>query len=479
MFHKSQKKHRLFIGGNRSGKTVSGCTEDIWWLTGKHPYRPEANYAANNGGCRGRIIGVDFTNVVEKSLIPEIARWIPPSSLINGSWADSYSKGLRVLTLANGSTLEFMSYEQDLDKFSSTSRHFVHMDEEPPQDIYTENTLRLMDTAGSWWMTLTPIEGMVWMYDDIYMKGKNNPDGNIDVIEVDSYDNPFLNKLEIDSVMADLAPEEVDARIHGKFIRRGGLVFKTFDPAVHVIDPMIPPKNWTWYCSVDHGFNNPTAWLWHAVSPDNVVVTFSEHYAREMTVNQHANVVQLRNAALNKFPDYFVGDPALAQRNGVTGTSIFQEYQKEGIYIMPGNNDVSTGINRINNYLRVNKDNKPQWFITRNCENLIHEMQRLRWKTWASKKTEREHNVFDEIHKKDDHACDSARYFFTMLPDLAMIAPTAPKNPNRINEALDATPMTPIAGSYDEVLAKSIAQAQYAQETKWAKETADISVGVW
>lgn len=39
LFHQADNKGRLYIGGNRGGKTVGGATEAIWWLTGTHPYQ--------------------------------------------------------------------------------------------------------------------------------------------------------------------------------------------------------------------------------------------------------------------------------------------------------------------------------------------------------------------------------------------------------------------------------------------------------
>ena len=207
-FHGSPKRNRLLIGGNRSGKTVAGVVEDIHYLRGTHPERQEKNYAAHNGGCRGRIVGVDFDNGIERIIIPEVARWLPPSALKGGSWETAYEKGLRNLTLENGSTCEFMSYIQDTQKFSGTSRHFIHFDEEPPEEVFKECKMRLMDVAGDWWMTLTPLLGMEWMYDDIYMIGKNNPDGDIEVIEMDTRENPYLRPEEVLSTMA-ASPERM------------------------------------------------------------------------------------------------------------------------------------------------------------------------------------------------------------------------------------------------------------------------------
>jgi len=68
---------------------------------------------------------------IEKIILPELAKWIPPSDLIKQSWEESYNRGLRTLTLANGSFVEMMTYEMELEKFAGTSRHFIHFDEEP------------------------------------------------------------------------------------------------------------------------------------------------------------------------------------------------------------------------------------------------------------------------------------------------------------------------------------------------------------
>lgn len=406
-FHRMQRQTRLYIGGNRSGKSVGGVVEDIWWAIGKHPYRrtPEPP-------LRGRIIAVDNKHGINQIILPIVAQWLPMSELKNGSWTDSYSKGEQLLTLDNGTTIEFMSYEQDLEKFAGTSRHFIHFDEEPPKSIYTENQARLIDTGGSAWLTMTPVEGMTWVYDDIYLPGVAGSD-LYGVIEVDMTENPFLGQAEIDQFLSMLDKDERKARIAGKFIAIGGLVYKRFDREAHVIPSRVPPLDWEWYVSIDHGYNNPTAILWHAVSPEGKVITFSEHYQREWTVEQHATLIHSRNAAFGRVPDVYVGDPAMAQRNGATGTSIFDEYAKFDIPVIPGGNEVQSGIAKIQEYLQQHK-----WHITENCPNLIWEMGRLRWKRWTNTKSADRNNAHEVVEKKDDHACDSSRYFFSLQPDL-------------------------------------------------------------
>jgi phage terminase large subunit-like protein len=226
-FHSSPAKTRLYIGGNRSGKSFGNVAECVYWLRKQHPYRriPVGDYE----GTRGRINTVDFINGADKILLPLFKQLIPPSLLINGSFDDSYHKASRVLTLSNESFIEFLSYESDLDKFAGTSRHFVSYDEEPPEVIYTENKARLIDTGGHQWFSMTPVEGMSWVYDEIYLKGKEgHPDFHNTEIAMD--ENPYISSEAVAEFLDGLDDNEKAARGQGRFVEMGGLIYKNFDP---------------------------------------------------------------------------------------------------------------------------------------------------------------------------------------------------------------------------------------------------------
>lgn len=451
-FHAAPSKGRLYIGGNRSGKTVGGITEDIWRLRGDHPLQ-----RVQPPPIRGRIVTVSYTEGIKLIILPELAKWLPPSDLINGSWEDSYNSNDRMLTLSNGSKCELMSYDQKLEKFAGTSRHFIHFDEEPPKDIFDECRMRLMDTGGKWYITMTPVEGMTWVYDEVFLPGLD-PNTNITVIIIDTEENPYISHAEMEDALSGLDENEKKARKEGKFVQLGGLAFKKFNPDIHVIEPLSNDKleviqNWTQYASLDHGLNNPTAWLWHAVSPNGSVVTFDELYDNERSVDSFAVEVHERNKWLHRrAPDIYVGDPAIAQRSAVSSTmdSIQIAYMKAGIPIVLGNNDQKIGIEKMNRYLGP----PVRWVITSNCMNLARQMTRLRWKIYETAKKRRDNNPREELHKKDDHATDSARYFFSMMNDL-YIAPVGKSDPqaelNRSIQQIIGAVETPVGrfGYYD------------------------------
>lgn len=416
-FHESQSQARLYIGGNRSGKTVGCVVEDLLLMTHRHPYRKTPNRP-----IRGRLVCVDFPNGWEKIIKPILMQWTPASTLRNGSWDDSFDKRNRTLHLVNGSFLEIMSYDQEVEAFAGNSLDFVHFDEEPPEEIWTECRMRLMDTGGSWYISMTPVEGMEWIEDKLYepflAHGINNEFG-VDVIEVNTEENIYLSKEQIDNTFSGMDDDEIKTRKQGRFVKPGGLIYKEFNPNVeggHVIPSLERakiPRNWRIIASMDHGLNNATSWHWHAVSPKGTVVTFAEHYKDQWTISQHAAEVKKKERELFIAPEFRVGDPSIKQRNPVNGNSIQLEYRLNGVVIIIGNNDVNAGLNRVAEYIRQGK-----WFITEDCPKLIWEMKRYRWKTRTSKKLQARNGPMEEPHAKDNHACDDTRYFFMSQAEL-------------------------------------------------------------
>ncbi len=428
-FHCSEKPGRYVAGGNRGGKTDAIVVESIYWATNTHPFRKRPA-AWGHGAIQQRIVVVDVEKGVNQIMIPKFKRWIASSMLVDGSWDKSWdAKGL-ILTFANGSTIDFLTFGMELDKHGGVPRHIVYFDEEPPQHIFNENLMRLMDYDGWWVISATPVRGMGWTYDMLWEPAENDPDNDDDslpaIFTLSAAQNPYLQAEDRGRFMIAMSKEERETREDGKFVARSGLVFPSWTKESHVVDPFIPPKNWEWYSSTDHGWNNPTAWYWHAVSPEGDIVTFAEHYADKMTVQEHSTLVRMREAAWGRSPDVRTGDPAMKQGNGITGTSVLQEYSNHGIYIgvegIP--HEVIIGVEKMQQYFRIQKENRwgsnrPKWVITSNCVNLIRELKKLRWKTYSSDKTAYELNKLEQIHKKDDHGFDSVRYFSTMMPDLA------------------------------------------------------------
>lgn len=421
-FHEMQQKARLYIGGNRSGKSLGSTIEGIFYVTHTHPYRQTPE-----GPVRGRVVAVDFLNGVDKIILPLWKQWLPKKYLINGSWEDSYSRERHVLTLNNGSFVEFMSQDQDLDKFAGSSRHFIHFDEECPKSVWQECLARLVDTDGDWWMSQTPVQGMEWIFDDVYIPAKEGTK-DIGIVEASMEDNPTLSKAAIDRYMDSLSEEERLIRKNGQYVHLGGSVFPEFSPITHCIPrgKFQPTSKHRIIRTMDSGYTNPTVWLWMAVDEDGTIVVFQEHYQAKWNVAQHAEVVNkitdkiLRESGAELF--LTTGDPAIKQTKEHTGTSILHEYSKHGIYIavdaIP--NDRRVGLEKIQQYMKINpKTGKPYLMFTDDCAHLIAELPKLKWKKHASVKVAEQKNKLEDIRDKDNHCYDALKYAMTFMDDLS------------------------------------------------------------
>ena len=422
--HCSYAKEKLFIGGNRSGKTVWNVMECIWWLTKKHPFRPDVNAIVEP--IRGRLVCVSFIDGLDKIILPYFKQFLPSSELINGNWEDSYSRQSRTLTLANGSFIEFMSYDQELEKFAGTSRHFCSFDEEPPQAVYIECKMRLMDTGGSYWISMTPVEGMTWIYFDLYEPHRRGENTDLQILEINTEENPAIDRAELDRALRGLSDDEKKARREGTFVQLGGKVYPEYDNRIHVVNNFKLERYMTIYTSYDHGWRHPAAWLWHAVLPNQHIITFHEIIEPNLTIAQMSQMVHEYEAETLKPLGMEVfcraADPATAQTSGITGMSVLQHYAENGLYfategIPKGPGSVDIGLNMQHEYLEIDPDtNTPFWQIyykkgaTKEefwgCKTLNEQMRNMHFEKYASKKMEYEHAPKLTISKKDDDGPD-------------------------------------------------------------------------
>lgn len=425
IFHMSEAEERLLIGGNRSGKTVSNVIECIWRITKTHPFRPDLNEI--QGPIRGRICTVSLKEGLLKIILPLFKMWMPKKFLKNRSWEKSYSKEERTLYLADDSFIEFMSYEQDLEKFAGTSRHFVSFDEEPPKAIWEECLLRLVDTDGDWWISMTPVEGLTWVFDLIYKPWEEGNRPETLVVKVSMHDNPHLSQRGKDKILRNITDDDDrKAREEGSFVEIKGLVYKDFSTQLHVRPTFELKKGMQIWTSLDTGWRHPAAWLWHAVSPTGHIVTFHEIVESERTIESLAREVlewEAENIVKKGFEIYTrTGDPAMKQEREQTGTSVIGEYAKRGIYIgvegVPsGPGSVEIGVTKFTTYLQTVVNGVPLWTCY-NTPTLIKQLKGLRWEKYETRMMDDKKAPKVTIDKRNDDAPDSLRYFICTQQEL-------------------------------------------------------------
>lgn len=408
-FHKCKKRNRWVFGGNRSGKTECGAVEAIWILRGIHPYRKNR---ADTFGWAVSLSQQVQRDVAQSKILKYLPKsWIADITMLSGR-RDSPSGGvidqIKIRNVFGGiSTLGFKSCDQGREKFQGSSLDFVWFDEEPPQDVYEECLMRIMDKRGDIFGTMTPLKGETFIYNEIYLNRRNNPQIWCEFMSWE--DNPYLSKKEIKLLSSAMDSAALDSRKYGKFSCGAGLVYSEFDTAVHVIPPFDIPKEWQDNISIDPGLNNPLSAHWYAVDWDGNIYVVAEHFAAGRDIDYHARCIKDISTRLGWKTDGFgriraLIDSAANQRTLASVKSVSELFGEKGILVNPNvNKDVFSGICRVKEYLKRG-NGLPDIYIFDSCKNMIAEFTGYFWADG------------DSPVKKDDHCMDELRYYVMSRP---------------------------------------------------------------
>ena len=409
-FHKCNKKNRWVFGGNRTGKTECGAVETIWLLRGIHPYKQNKKDVVGWAVSLSTQVQRDVAqSKILSYLNPE---WISDIVMLSGK-KDNPSSGvidkIYIKNVFGGiSVLGFKSCDQGREKFQGTSLDFVWFDEEPPYDIYLECKMRVLDRCGEIFGTMTPLKGLTWVYDEIYLNKKNDKD--VWHENITWQDNPFLNQEEIKKLMSEMSKDELDTRCNGNFAFSGGMVYSNFDENINVVEPFDISKDCFDKISIDPGFRNALSCHFYARDGDGTVFVIAEHYAENMSIEEHTKAIyQIANRL--GWPRDFDGklcaliDSAGLQKTLASQKSVVDLFFENGIKTNPNvKKELLPGIQKVKKYIcDANGDRK--LFVFKNCPNMIREIKSYFW------------GDDDVPIKKDDHCLDELRYYIMSLDD--------------------------------------------------------------
>ena len=409
-FHKCPKKNRWVFGGNRSGKTECGAVEVIYLARGNHPYREVKK--ATTGWVVSLSTQVQRDVAQSKILHYLNPDWIVDVVMISGR-KDSYANGVIDYILVKNvfgtiSKIGFKSCDQGREKFQGTSLDYVWFDEEPTQDIYTECRMRVLDKDGDIFATMTPLKGMTFVYDEIYLNKHNDENVWYEFMQWD--DNPYIGEEAKNALKASMSEEELRSRQYGEFMDYGGKVYPEFDENLHVIEPFDVPYDWQDKLSIDPGLKNPLSCHWYAVDYDGNVYVVAEHYEKEKDIIYHSEKIheisnnlhwhRNSNGMLETLIDSAASQTTLASRKSVA--DLF--YEHNILTNTNVNKDVFSGIQKVKSYLK-NANGETKIFIFNTCKNLIREIKTYRW------------GKGDSPVKVDDHSMDELRYYIMNRPE--------------------------------------------------------------
>jgi phage terminase large subunit-like protein len=419
-FHKSTAKTRLLLGGKRSGKSLASVVETCWAALGIHPYLsyPEPP-------LKIRYCGVDFTNGIKGIVLPLFRRFL--GSFDNGPVVRRYWAEDRILELKNETTVQMSSYDQDLEKFEGVSRDLIVMDEEPPLDVYQSNFMRTIDCGGKLIIACTPIQGLTWLYYNLY----DNPDAVPPAVEywhVKTSENPHISPEEIEAVKRDPAMRDnLETALGGEFIPRSNLVFPAFVDESILPTIKKPTMDDMILVGIDPHDRNPWGVVFVILNRENKYIVYDE-ILQAGTVDEIAPLIKEKLG--HRRANLAVIDTSANATQATSGKSIKDQLlTPHGIYCTDADKDISSGILTINSALK----NKTL-LISPNCVHIKRQFRSCIWDDWARNRNQRDPK--ERILKRDDHLLDALRYVM-MLPVVYRhpnfsISPKTPERHNRV-----------------------------------------------
>ena len=403
-------------GGNQSGKSTTGAIKAYITATGELPVSLEQIYPKDlmpKGPKAIRVVGVSNKQLFN-TVLPTYKYWCPKKYLKNGKWEDSFSSLHNTLTLTNGSFIEFMTNEMDVDVFQGPPRDLVIYDEEPREDIHKENLMRFttsdrIDFLFCW----TPTHGITWAT-SLFTDGIDGKGNEAKLFKLCSVSNPRANLEVLDAILSNLGDyNEIKMRLLGEFVSLSGLVYgRLFNDKIHVIEPFKLDK---YNHFVVRGIDP------HLVKPSAALELAVDREGNEYVIGcylKDADTDQLKADLADRAKGYRLGWSIFDKSSDSTikvfgDRNVFIEMTR-GKNAVPGafksdkfTGSINAGVDEIKKLLKLGeKTKKPKLFIFNIPENkpLIQAMKFLERDSYPNEDDKGKRDKIKE-GKWDLHAC--------------------------------------------------------------------------
>lgn len=349
-----------------------------------------------------------------------------------------WAEGKKLLSLPNGSTLEFCHAENEKDVLLYQGREFEDLAiEEAGQ--WTEAMFKtLLGSNRSSRPGFSPRclltgnpggVGHAWLK-RIFIDRRFNPQempSDYAFVQALVDDNEALIKNDPAYVRRlEAEPNEAlrKAYRYGDWDIFAGQYFGEIRREVHMIEPFPMPQHWIRSGSYDFGFNHPMAFGWFACDGDGNVYMYRELIKAGLRVDQTAKLIK-------EFPDTKDLYPIVAgldcwSKKGVLNETspptIAEEFAKHGILLHKAIVDRVQGASQLRNYLAWQNlssgRTKPRLFIFKTCPITFDCIARM----------QHDPNHLEDVLKVDaadgdpmtgDDAYDMVRYFLMSRPQLS------------------------------------------------------------
>ena len=331
-------RQRLLMAANKTGKTFCGAAEMAYHLTGVYPswwkgYRfhgPIKAWAAGNTTANTR-------DIVQAELFGEPGDdedfghgAIPRDKIVKWDRQPGIPNAISAVTIKHASgrnsKVYLKSYEQGKQAWMGKAIDVIWMDEEPPQDIYSQALRASLKGGGLTFMTFTPESGMP----NVVAQFMNDLKPHQQLYNATWDDAPHLDDEVKEEILAALPPHERDMRSKGIPVLGSGLVFPVDENQIKRSAFAIP-EHWSKVCALDFGYDHPTAAVWIAHDRDKDVAYVYDVYRKSAeTPIVHSAAIRARG---DWIPVIWPHDGA--QHDKGSGKPLAEIYRKQGVNMMP------------------------------------------------------------------------------------------------------------------------------------------------
>lgn len=334
-----------------------------------------------------------------------------------------YFKAEREARFSNGSVISFRAFDRDTKILSNeyAGASFCQA-EDIPEELFLQTLGRLRHRRSGLPKNIRLIEGNP---SNTWVKRRYKDEKPIDVwvTETTTYDNPYLPKEYVETLIKNYPDNWVNRYVYGEWENFDEMVFPEFKEKQIVIMPILQmPKHFKKAVGGDYGYRNPSAWIWGAIDYDGNIIVNDEWYQKEMTPDEIAKAY-MKHGRLAAPYDYST------KRPDRDGKSVWTELEKNGVLLIPSNKDEMKNITTINMLMKQGRLK-----ITSNCVNLIKELKGYKWKKM---KLGEEKNFPEQTIDKDNHAIDAMCYLVNYLEDLKSSDPTRQRPENMIRHYVE------------------------------------------
>jgi len=330
---------RALIAANQIGKTRCGSMEIAMHLTGIYPAWWQGQKFNRPIDC----LVASNTNETTRDICQEALFGDPSNDDLLGTGAiplrcigertskpgvpNAFDTVLVKHFSGGWSKVQFKAYEQGFKKFMGKPRDVNWLDEEPPQEIWSQivrSTFARKDTVIL--VTLTPEEGMT----EVVRQFLENLQKGQALVRATWDDAPHMTPDMRANKLASIPAHERDMRSKGTPLMGAGAVFPFSEEQI-TVDPFPIPRHWPQIIGIDFGWSHPFAACNLAYDRDADCIYITADY-RESKVVPAIHAAAVRSWGAWK-PVAWPHDGLNTEKG--TGEELRQAYADEGFQMLP------------------------------------------------------------------------------------------------------------------------------------------------